>query len=148
MVSAGQYGMALNQLTFDRQPVADQVQSAGTAGLLPLKAGSGGPPNYPADPATAAIVAGGCRSGGPLGAVPLGKIGGPFFRGKLADGTTENRGTESTLGNLVAEVQKWATTARVGCGADRVHEPGRSAPGHDRRRCAAFPSRADLQAGR
>ena len=28
---------------------------------------------------------------------------------KLADGTTENRGAESTLGNLVAEVQQWAT---------------------------------------
>ena len=34
---------------------------------------------------------------------------GPFNRGKLADGTTENRGAESTLGNLVAEVQRWAT---------------------------------------
>ena len=43
--------------------------------------------------------------------MPLGKIGGPFFRGKLADGTTENRGAESTLGNLVAEVQKWATSS-------------------------------------
>ena len=28
--------------------------------------------------------------------------------GKLANGTTENRGAESTLGNLVAEVQQWA----------------------------------------
>ena len=33
----------------------------------------------------------------------------PFNRAKLADGTTENRGGESTLGNLVAEVQRWAT---------------------------------------
>ena len=40
---------------------------------------------------------------------PLGQIAGPFNRGKLADGTTENRGGESTLGNLVAEVQRWAT---------------------------------------
>ena len=45
-----------------------------------------------------------------LGARPLGKIAGPFNRAKFADGTTENRGGESTLGNLVAEVQRWATT--------------------------------------
>ena len=44
-----------------------------------------------------------------LGAQPLGKIAGPFNRAKLANGTTENRGGESTLGNLVAEVQRWAT---------------------------------------
>ena len=43
-----------------------------------------------------------------LGAAVLGKIAGPFNRAKLADGTTENRGGESTLGNLVAEVQRWA----------------------------------------
>ena len=41
--------------------------------------------------------------------VELGKIEAPFNRAKLADGTTENRGGESTLGNLVAEVQRWAT---------------------------------------
>ena len=44
-----------------------------------------------------------------LGAVELGKIAAPFNRAKLANGTTENRGGESTLGNLVAEVQRWAT---------------------------------------
>ena len=46
-----------------------------------------------------------------LGAQPLGQIGGAFNRAKLANGTTENRGGESTLGNLVAEVQQWATEA-------------------------------------
>ena len=46
-----------------------------------------------------------------LGAQPLGQIAGPFNRAKLADGTTENRGGESTLGNLVAEVQRWATAS-------------------------------------
>ena len=45
------------------------------------------------------------------GAVALGRIAGPFKRAKLADGTTENRGGESDLGNLVAEVQKWADLA-------------------------------------
>ena len=46
-----------------------------------------------------------------LGARPLGKISAPFNRAKFADGITENRGGESTLGNLVAEVQRWATRA-------------------------------------
>ncbi len=45
--------------------------------------------------------------------MPLGDIAAPFNRGKLANGTTENRGGESTLGNLVAEVQRWATPAPV-----------------------------------
>ena len=44
-----------------------------------------------------------------LGAQPLGELDGGFHRAKFADGTTENRGGESTLGNLVAEVQRWAT---------------------------------------
>ena len=66
-----------------------------------------------------------------LGAVPLGEIAGPIKRGYLANGTTENRGAESTLGNLVAEVQRWQTSESGDrCGADRVHEPGWSADGH------------------
>ena len=134
VVSAGQYGMALNQLLFTVDTATGEVQAQSHA-LLPLKAAPAGPANYPSDPNTAAIVAAAVAAAGPLGAVALGKIGGPFFRGKLADGTTENRGAESTLGNLVAEVQKWATTrSGVGCGADRVHEPGWSASGHGRHR--------------
>ena len=74
------------------------------------------------DPNTQAIVDAAVAAAGPLGAQPLGQIGGPFFRGKLADGTTENRGAESTLGNLVAEVQKWAT---VGAGV-RLRRRSRS----------------------
>ena len=38
-----------------------------------------------------------------LGAQVLGTLQGPFKRARLANGTTENRGAESTLGNLVAE---------------------------------------------
>ena len=63
-----------------------------------------------------------------LGAAVLGQIEAPLNRAKLSNGTTENRGGESTLGNLVAEVQRWATdTPEHGCGADRVHEPRWSA---------------------
>ena len=106
VVSAGQYGMALNQLVYTVDTASGDVLAKSQA-VLPLKTGQ--TPNYPADPATASIVSAAVANAAVLGAQPLGNLGGPFFRGKLADGTTENRGAESTLGNLVAEVQRWAT---------------------------------------
>ena len=117
VVSAGQYGMALNQLVFTVDTATGEVQAKDQE-LLNLQSCTASctppatpvwTPNYPADPATATIVADAVAAAAVLGAEPLGNLGGPFFRGKLADGTTDNRGAESTLGNLVAEVQKWAT---------------------------------------
>ena len=59
VVSAGQYGMALNKLTFEYNKVTDQVgQRREPSVLLPLKAGQPAwTNNYPSDPNTAAIVA-------------------------------------------------------------------------------------------
>jgi 5'-nucleotidase len=117
VVSAGQYGMALNKIVFTVDTVSGEVQ-AKTQELLNLQhcttncAGVGTPvyvADYPADPAVTSIVAAAVANAATLGAAPLGQIGGPFFRAKLANGTTENRGAESTLGNLVAEVQRWNT---------------------------------------
>jgi 5'-nucleotidase len=109
VVSAGQYGAALNKLVFKVDTATGQVLTK-TQSVLKLKVGTSGSTfNYPADPATAQIVSAAVENAKVLGAQPLGKIGGPFYRGKLADGTTENRGAESTLGNLVAEAQRWAT---------------------------------------
>ncbi len=55
------------------------------------------------------------RTPSPLLRVPvplvLGQLDAPFKRAFLSNGTTENRGAESTLSNLVAEVQRWATAA-------------------------------------
>jgi 5'-nucleotidase len=51
-----------------------------------------------------------------LGARPLGKLAGPFNRAVLASGA-ENRGGESTIGNLVAEVHRWATSTPEAGGA-------------------------------
>ena len=82
----------------------------------------------PVDAPTAEIVDAAVANADVLGAQPLGQIAGAFRRAKFADGTSENRGGESTLGNLVAEVQRWATRRPgVGLGADRVHEPRWSA---------------------
>ncbi|WP_402469700.1 5'-nucleotidase C-terminal domain-containing protein [Isoptericola aurantiacus] len=110
VVSAGQYGVNLNQLTYSVDPDSGEVLGLDTA-ILPLLG------NYPADPAVQQIVADAEDVADELGAEPLGEIDGVFNRaqrmGTDDDGNpvrVENRGGESTLGNLVAEVQRWATS--------------------------------------
>ncbi|WP_345528388.1 5'-nucleotidase C-terminal domain-containing protein [Nocardioides endophyticus] len=49
--------------------------------------------------------------------VEVGELAAPFRRATLADGTTDNPGGESTLGNLVAETHRWATRAAGSGGA-------------------------------
>ena len=103
VVSAGQYGTFLNQLVFSFDNATGDLvaTSQDVLGLV----GTGYAPNAE----VAATVADAKAQADVLGAAVLGKIGGGFNRAKLANGTTENRGGESTLGNLVAEVQRWAT---------------------------------------
>ncbi|HWJ07806.1 MAG TPA: bifunctional UDP-sugar hydrolase/5'-nucleotidase [Nocardioides sp.] len=115
VVSAGRYGVNLNQLSFSVDPATGDVQAVAQQ-ILPLMSpdpdGSGpGLPTalYPADPAVTTIVNNAKAQADVLGKQPLGKVAGPFNVARRADGTTENRGGESTLGNLVAEVQRWAT---------------------------------------
>lgn len=110
VVSAGQYGTNLNQLLFTVDDATGEV-TAKQQNLLPLVA----TPAYPSDPAVASIVSAAQGVAETEGAKPLGLIGGAFNRAQLSsiNPTTglpnENRGGESTLGNLVAEVQQWAT---------------------------------------
>ena len=118
VVSAGQYGMNLNQITMS---VTDGVgvNAVKTNKILPLvtegedaSGESTYTPNYPADPAVQAIVDAAVAAAEVLGARPLGDIGHAFKRAMKADGS-ENRGGESTLGNLVAEVHRWATRTKT-----------------------------------
>jgi predicted extracellular nuclease/2',3'-cyclic-nucleotide 2'-phosphodiesterase (5'-nucleotidase family) len=132
VVSAGQYGMQLDKLTFTVDTASNQVtdlqqstvdlqscQSGCGAGQTPVYAA-----NFPADSEVAQIVSDAVSQAATLGAVKLGNLGGPFFRGKNDSGT-ENRGAESTLGNLVAEVQKWATrTPEAGQAQIAIMNPG------------------------
>lgn len=107
VVSAGQYGTNLNQLVFDIDPETLEPTAVESA-ILPLIT----TPPYPADPAVEAIVQAAIDDAEVLGAQELGRINGPFNRAKRLSATgeiEENRGAESTLGNLVAEVQRWAT---------------------------------------
>jgi len=110
VVSAGQYGVNLNQLTFQVDPDTELPTALDTS-LIALA--PGGTAAYPADPTVESIVAAANEEADELGAQPLGEIAGPFDRARRADGTTENRGGESTLGNLVAEVQRDATGAEI-----------------------------------
>ena len=118
VVSAGQYGYNLNQLLFSVDSDTGEVLGVQQA-ILPLTTSttSGTPPvtvvtpNYPADASVQAIVDKAVADAAVLGAVELGQIQGPFNRAKLANGTTENRGGESTLGNLVADAQRAATAS-------------------------------------
>lgn len=116
VVSAGQYGYNLNQLLFQVDSATGEVVGL-EQNLVALQQCTAGcatstqtwSPLFPADPAVTSIVTDAVAQGDVLGAVKLGEIEGPFNRAKLANGTSENRGGESTLGNLVAEVQRWAT---------------------------------------
>lgn len=129
VVSAGQYGAALNRIVFTVNSSTGQVV-AKTQSVLRLKScagtggtacgGSGQPPwvdSYATDAPTQAIVDDALAESAVLGAVPLGEIAGPIKRGYLANGTTENRGVESALGNLVAEAQRWQSSGVEAGGA-------------------------------
>jgi 5'-nucleotidase len=124
VVSAGQYGTNLNKLVFTFDDATGELVAKDQAivpllGADPDGSGPGQPPAlFPADPAVTAIVDAAKGVADELGAEVLGEIEGPFKRAKFSNGTTENRGGESTLGNLVAEVQRWATPAETVGAAD------------------------------
>jgi len=111
VVSAGQYGTNLNRLVFQVDSATKSLVGIDTSVLSLTTTAADGTitPNYPADPAVATIVTNAAAQSAVLGAQVLGTLQGPLFRAKMADGSTENRGGESTLGNSVAEVQRWAT---------------------------------------
>ncbi|UUW88561.1 ExeM/NucH family extracellular endonuclease [Pimelobacter simplex] len=104
VVSAGQYGTNLNKLVFTVDNATGKVQ-AKTQSIISLTSAGA----HPTDPAVDQIVTDAKNQAEVLGAKELGKLQGVLNRAKLANGTTENRGGESTLGNQVAEVQRWAT---------------------------------------
>ena len=130
VVSAGQYGANLNKLDFVVDDVTGEVSGI-TQSLINLNTAV-----YEPDAEVAAIVETARIEGDELGAVELGEIGGAFKRAERPAPTTENpdavaenRGGESTLGNEVAEVQRWATDTQIafmnpgGLRADMVGNP-------------------------
>lgn len=105
VVSAGQYGMALNQLIF-------AFDGTGTVTGLDTSVvnlyGAFAP-----DTEVEGIVTAAVAESSVLGAAVLGQIDGPLYRARTATGTPGSaRGAESTLGNVVANIQLWSTQER------------------------------------
>ncbi|WP_136055457.1 ExeM/NucH family extracellular endonuclease [Microbacterium sp. K24] len=109
VVSAGQYGENLGLMNLQVDPETKELLSI-TNEIKPLTAA--GAPLYPADPEVAAIVAQAKAEADVLGAVKVGDITADFNRARQTNGS-ENRGGESTIGNFVADVQKWSTGADI-----------------------------------
>jgi 5'-nucleotidase len=101
VVSSGQYGEGLAHVQLVVDPESGDVV-ANAADAFPL-VGAGFTP----DPEVAAIVAAAVEAAKGPGSVKLGDITADFNRARQTSGS-ENRGGESTLGNLVAGVQLWA----------------------------------------
>jgi 5'-nucleotidase len=102
VVSAGQYGMFLNQLlfTFDAEGALTGLDSS----VINLYNA------FPADAEVTAIVQAAVAEAGVLGAAILGQIDAPLYRARTATGNPgSTRGAESTLGNAVADIQLWST---------------------------------------
>lgn len=108
VVSAGQYGTNLNKLVFTVDPDAGTVvvksKDVVAANSVTIEDAEA----IATRDEVAGIVDGAVDVADELGAQVLGDIASPFTRARLASGS-ENRGGESTLGNMVAEVQRWAT---------------------------------------
>ena len=124
VVSAGQYGTNLNQLVFTVDPTTDSVtlktNEVRAANAVTLTAQAAIDKKAQVKQIVDAAVA----RADVLGARELGKIAGAFNRARLADGS-ENRGGESTISNLVAEVQRWATEpAEAGAAQISFMNPG------------------------
>lgn len=109
VVSAGQYGENLGLMNIKVDPKTKDLISI-TNEIKPLTAG--GKPLYPAVPEVADIVAKAKAEADVLGAIKVGDITADFNRARQTNGS-ENRGGESTIGNFVADVQKWSTGADV-----------------------------------
>ncbi|MBS1673966.1 MAG: ExeM/NucH family extracellular endonuclease, partial [Actinobacteria bacterium] len=121
VVSAGQYGENMGLMDIKVDP-KDHTLLSITNEIKPLASQVVDPTdpnkkiwvaNYPVDPAVQAIVDAAKKTADVLGAVKLGDITADFNRARQSNGTTENRGGESTLGNFVADVQQWSTGADV-----------------------------------
>ncbi len=109
VVSAGQYGAHLNQLQFDF--------ASGTDDLVGIRQRVLAMKDFDEDGPTRAIVDDAVAVAEVEGAVELGQVAAAFKRARRVDpqsGVVENRGGESTLGNLVAEMQRWKTGADIG----------------------------------
>lgn len=101
VVSANEYGKLVGRITLTVDPDTDVV-SAGTAALVEVE-------GFTPDPDVAALVQDAVEESAVLGAEPVGSISADIVRGGTPPGA--DRGVESRLGNLIADVQLAGTSA-------------------------------------
>ncbi|WP_395640226.1 5'-nucleotidase C-terminal domain-containing protein [Pseudolysinimonas sp.] len=104
VLMSGEYGVAYGHTTISVDPDTGELLSI-SAEVLPLVT----TPAFTPDPAVAAIVAEAVAVANQLGSVSLGEVSTDITRGVQSNGTSENRGAESTIGNLIADAQLAAT---------------------------------------
>ena len=104
VLQSGQYGTHLDKLTLEVNRDDKSLVSLSSE-LLPLVVS--GAAAYPADAEVATIVKEAADQAAVIGATRVGAISGDILRGGTAG---SDRGVESSLGNLVADIQLWATS--------------------------------------
>jgi 5'-nucleotidase len=113
VLQTGSFGTHLGHLNFLVNPVTKQITASSASNIRlvtpAVVGGAAAAAVYPQDPEIAAIVADAKQRSSIIGRVSIGSITDSFTRALQSDGTTENRGGESDLGNEVADGQLWAT---------------------------------------
>ena len=104
VISSGQYGERFSKMDIHY----DKATKSFTMKNEIFNLMDGTTPLYPDDPAVKPIVDEAVAVANELGNVVLGTASADFLRATSAATFTENRGGESTLGNLVADVQRWS----------------------------------------
>ncbi|MGO3147557.1 MAG: choice-of-anchor I family protein [Leucobacter sp.] len=104
VIQAHQYGTTLGKLDFSVNAGTKELISVSES-LVPLVADKA--PLFDADPAIASIVTEASKTAEVIGAEQVGKISADILRGGTAG---SDRGVESSLGNLVADLYLWATS--------------------------------------
>ena len=111
VISSGQYGEKFSNMAIVVDPETKALVSMVNE-TFSLKTGQ--TLNYPEDQAIKNdIVAPASAYAFERGKVSLGSITADLTRAKQANGTSENRGGESTLGNFIADVHLWAAQQTV-----------------------------------
>lgn len=105
VIMSGEYGIAYGHTTLVIDPESGELLSIDSE-VLPLVRTVD---PFTPDPVVAEIVADAVAVAEELGGVSLGSISTDITRGVQSNGTTENRGAESTLSNLIADAQLAAT---------------------------------------
>lgn len=103
VISSGQYGEKFSNMTIEVDATTKQILSMSNV-IVDATVIPGNGVKFTDDPAVAPIVANAVSTAAVLGAVPLGTTTADILRGSAAT----NRGSESTLGNFVADVQLWS----------------------------------------